>query len=249
MSPIYVSQRVDSADEAEVIIAITKDSFKLIVPNVQSPAGEQSFLFQPGLIESWPDIMNIVRDQLGYLKLFWATEVMNNRDGLAAQCSRKRVPNLMERHLVSVALCPDKSWTAYVNQKAFIVMEDGAQGDVVETGWYHAISIFEEYAPSILPFVRHNRAKQKALGRLRQHDAVNALELQVDLLCEIVNTFVTGAPIPEWWPTLYTQIQANKAHSIYPTSISECIGFITQEKSYTRQIQRDYFAEMAEING
>lgn len=245
---IYVSELVGTPEEAESILHFTATGFILYVPKSGQEA--QSFAFDPASIDTWPDIMNIVQDQLGFLKILWASEVADNRDGLTSQLSRKRVLDMMKRHSASIALCPDRTWTVYANQKTFVSAEAGVQMPAILTvGWRRAVEVFGEKTPTLRPFMARSVAKQKALGQISQPDAIVALEIQVDMLMVVLEALANGVPPPTWFGHMVSSIAPVRGNLIYPATPEESIALIAAQKAKVRAIQTTYFTELMAIYG
>jgi len=233
---VFVSEIASSREEAEFVITMNANGFTLT-------KGEKSWTFDPTLVEFFPDILNLIENQKGEFHTTWFSEVTNNRDGLAAQRTRNMSFDFNARYAVSVALLPDETWHVYCNHVVYV-----ENAEAVVVGYMKSTDVFVERFPSLVKFVQHGRAKQKALGRINQSDSVAALEIQVDLLTRVVSDLVLANPTlkPLWWDDYVAAVAQNEATQVYDSD-GAAIASILAEKSRARAIQAEYFARLAEI--
>lgn len=248
---IYISEQATES-EAQATESEAQDSIEVVL--TETPAGIRIehkstgavFEFDNALPEFRPDILNLIIDQENKIARNWFSEVSNNRDGLVSQRTRNMCFDLNARYVASIAVLADGSFSVYSNHRVKVV----ASVEPVVVGYKKSTDVFLEHEPSLVKFIQHGRAKQRALARINQSDSTAALELQVDMLTRVVRSLVEAAPSlkPAWWDAYIAGVQAQESTAVFQNE-SAVVASIVEEKERVRQIQAQYFAELAEIYG
>ena len=235
---VYVSKQLDAPDPNGVIIDVSN--------GIKVTKGDYSWVLNEDAVYAKPEILNIVQNQDGELRMNWFSEAVNNRDGFVYQRTRNMCFELDARYQLSIAICGDGSIHLYSNQMAYVIGAD----DVIEVGYRKATEVLSDISPEIQRLVAKGRAKQSALGKIGNTDSIAALEMQLDILCRGLNEVFTTHPdaMPLWWPSFRDAVTMSESASARYADIESGIELVRSEKERVREVQRKYFEELAYID-
>lgn len=238
-------------EDAEVTVEKTTYGYR-----VTTQAGFD-FEFDSRLIESVPDVMFLNKDAFGNPAFTWFSESANCRDGYLSSRIRKRIYDPMAMCVAVIAIDALNEVHIYTFGKTHIVddlpcIEVGMSFDPDSLAFgKSSTDVIAEFVPSVTKFIKHQREKQLAIGKISETESLAGLEAQVDLLTkgmEIVMSLVPQESRPAWWED-FKQAVFPIASVDYGNdlSIQSAIDTVRQQKESIRLIQSQYFAKVKAI--